>query len=822
MEIVVSSSDSYITTKNPVIYHNHSPKNCNSTLVENFGLGITPYSSVDSAENLTNTATENIITVPDDAEEDPKIALKKLRSKNVEGLIFGHLNVNSIRNKFEALKLFIEDQLDIIAISETKLDDSFPVKQFCIHGYNIPFRVDKSDNSGGILLYVRSDIPCREIASNLPKNVEGIFMEINIRNKKWLVFTGYNPKTEYIHTFLEQVSKSLNELIKKFEYIVILGDFNAQITNIPMKDFCETYGMKHLITEPTCFKNAQNPTCIDLIMTNSPKSFQRSLCIETGISDYHKLTVTMLKGHYRKLAPIKIKYRNYKKFNLRVFQEGLKRELENSGTANKDYEEFKRIFMDILNKHAPKKEKLIRGNTAPFMNKTLSKSFMQRAKLKRKFNKNPTEENHQIYKKQRNYCSNLLKKVKKEYYNSLDINIFKDNRTFWTNVRPLFSDKMKGRYNEIILIENDQVISETNLVADKLNNYFLDVIESLGIESHSSILNTEPKENDIINLNQLDKIISRYKNHPSILKIKENVKIQEKCSFSKPTVESVEKTLLSLDTKKATIENDIPIKVLVGTKDLTMGYITGIYHHSIENQKFPVSLKKADVIPSHKQFEKTDKANYRPVSLLPSISKIYERDMFTQISIYIEEHLSPYLFGFRKGHSVEQCLMTMLEAWKRALDRKKCVAAVLTDLSKAFDCLNHKFIIAKLDAYGFQHDALLFIYDYLTNRTQRTKVKSAFSSEREIKYGVPQGSILGPLVFNIYLNDIFFFVENTKIANWADDNTPYAIEDSTEKLLEVLEKDTNILIKWFEINEMKSNRDKSHLLIVNGQEEKIT
>ena len=116
--------------------------------------------------------------------------------------------VNSIRNKFEALKLFIEYQLDIIAITETKLDDSFLVKQFCIHGYNTPFRVDKSDNSGGIL--VRSNIPCREIASNLPKNVEGIFMETNIRNKKWLVFTGYNPKTEYIQTFLEQVNKSLN------------------------------------------------------------------------------------------------------------------------------------------------------------------------------------------------------------------------------------------------------------------------------------------------------------------------------------------------------------------------------------------------------------------------------------------------------------------------------------------------------------------------------------------------------------------------------------------------------------------------------------
>ena len=99
--------------------------------------------------------------------------------------------------------------------------------------------------------------------------------------------------------------------------------------------------------------------------------------------------------------------------------------------------------------------------------------------------------------------------------------------------------------------------------------------------------------------------------------------------------------------------------------------------------------------------------------------------MSVQISTYIEENLSPYLFGFRKGHSVEQCLMTMLEAWKRALDRKKCVGAILTDLSKAFDCLKHELIIAKLEAYGFNHDALTLMYDYLSNRSQRTKVKSA-------------------------------------------------------------------------------------------------
>ena len=149
----------------------------------------------------------------------------------------------------------------------------------------------------------------------------------------------------------------------------------------------------------------------------------------------------------------------------------------------------------------------------------------------------------------------------------------------------------------------------------------------------------------------------------------------------------------------------------------------------------------------------------------------------------------------------------MLEKWKNALDDKK-----------AFDCLNQKLLIAKLQAYGFSHEALALIYDYLSNRTKRTKVASTKSSYRNIKYGVPQGSILGPLLFNIFLNDIFLFVNDTKITNYADDTTAYAIEDSIEKLLETLERDTYKLLIWFQFNEMKSNSDKCHLLIVNDQE----
>ena len=141
--------------------------------------------------------------------------------------------------------------------------------------------------------------------------------------------------------------------------------------------------------------------------------------------------------------------------------------------------------------------------------------------------------------------------------------------------------------------------------------------------------------------------------------------------------------------------------------------------------------------------------------------------------------------------------------------------ALLTDLSKAFDCINHELLIAKLEAYGFDHKSLTYIYSYLSDRKQRTKVNGTFSTWALITVGVPQGSILGPLLFNIYFNDIFYFIPDDNMANFADDNTPYAIEETIDTLLLSICKDASILTKWFKDNFFRMNADKCHLLVCN-------
>ena len=160
----------------------------------------------------------------------------------------------------------------------------------------------------------------------------------------------------------------------------------------------------------------------------------------------------------------------------------------------------------------------------------------------------------------------------------------------------------------------------------------------------------------------------------------------------------------------------------------------------------------------------------------------------------------------------QNCLLFMIERWKNSVDNSGFAGVLFTDLSKAFDCLNHRLLIAKLHAYGFDKSSLKLILDYLSYRFQRVRVNSAYSSWKEIKDGVPQGSVLGPTLYNIYSNDLFFFM-TIDIINFADDNSPFTYGESIPKVLNQLEGESKILVKWIKDNSLKANPDKFHLLL---------
>ena len=242
----------------------------------------------------------------------PHAILQKLRLRNVDKIIIGHININSIRNKIHLLSDMIRGRVDILLISETKLDNTFPASQFSLYGYSEPHRLDRTANGGGLLLYLRSDIPAKPLAL-ITGNIECIILEITISKNKWLLIGTYNLSKSMISSHLSTLQESLRHYISSYDNVLVLGDFNSEIREESMDDFCELFHLKSLIKTPTCFKSINNPSCIDLIFTNKPKSFQNSTVLETGLSDFHLLTVTVMKTTFRKLPPKIVRYRDYKR-----------------------------------------------------------------------------------------------------------------------------------------------------------------------------------------------------------------------------------------------------------------------------------------------------------------------------------------------------------------------------------------------------------------------------------------------------------------------------------------------------------------------------
>lgn len=661
---------------------------------------------------------------------------------------------------------------------------------------------------------MRSDFPSRQLPdlqiSNSDIEIQSI--ELRSQNSKWLLLPIYkHPKCDF-EKFESVLTDLLNKAFCDYSLVVCIGDVNIDVLhgrnthNDAYYRFLDVHDFKNLISDITCYKS-NNGSTLDHIITNDSKMFRSTGAIKNGTSDCHNLIYGVMNQQMKGLPARKIQYRSYKNFDEKDFQKDIECAPWHVGGIFDDLDDkywyFNTLLNDLMDHHVPLKSKTIRPKQPVFMNSKLRKCVNRKAQLYNLKCKYPTKANFDKYRKIRNRTSNVRKESIKNYFVEKCTSV--SDRDMWPTINPFIGGKQKASNSSLHLLEEDHLITDPDQVASVMNDFYTNVANTIG-EPFDPLTNNMTDKEFVKHSNE------KFKNHPSITEIKNSVGLNTTFEFKETTPSNIGKLLKKLNPKKSQGYDKIPPRLLKSCKESLVYPLTYLINDTITLCHFPKDLKFAEVSPLYKKADHMKKENHRPVSLLPVVSKIYERTLNDQLVCFQNEILSCLISAYRAKYGTDSVLLHVTETWKRALDQKMYVGAMLMDLSKAFDCIPHDLLIAKLCAYGMSNASLELLSSYLRHRYQRVKVDGVCSEWNMLTKGVPQGSILGPILFNFFINDFILSLKQSKVANYADDNTIFVIDPCKDTMINVLTSECKVAISWFENNNMKANPEKFQLI----------
>ena len=707
-----------------------------------------------------------------------------------------HQNIRSFNRNFDELSGFLNSlssDIDVLILTETWFSESLISD---VDGYD-GFHVRRSaGHGGGVSIYVKSSIPAQAVPdkSYVLEWVECCTVSISSDFCSQLLITGiYRPPSKSIDSFLNTLT---NDILQdsRGKQVLLCGDLNLDLSadTIVSKTFIETlysFSFSPLIVLPTRVTN-ECSSCIDHIWYNQCNITTVSGVFQTSITDHYTI-FTRLKFTPKEKCN-RIAFRDHSEQSLLLLKESFYTLFEHFNlsddaiSVNSRTEKFLECLWNLYDSCCPIRNKSISNKrlTKPWLSDSLLRSIKTKHNLYKQF-KNGTV-NFNIYNNYKNYLTKTLRKAKVDYYHSK----FNQNRgnikKTWREINSLI--RCRKQTPDVVLRDHQgEVQTDKRKVADIFCEYF----SSVAADLDSKIPSTDAGPLDFMSFNN-------------------NVSF-----FAVPSTPTEVLNIIKSFSNKSSNINDIPIFIYKHLASELSPIISLLFNHSVTSGSFPDCLKLATIIPIFKSLDRQLPNNYRPISMIHVLSKIFEKLMINRMWNFIDQHniISHHQFGFRKGRGTADAVMEFVDECVSAMDDKRHVVAVMLDLKKAFDTVNHRVLLRKLERIGFRGIVLDWFRSYLTDRRIDVCVGGVKSGGKKVNIGLPQGNVCSPLLFLLYINDMFKASGAASCLHFADDTTLYLSGDDVAVLCSEMSSSLQVVSKWLSANRLSLNVQKTNYMI---------
>ena len=699
-----------------------------------------------------------------------------------------HANIRSLsQDKLSFIRSDLSQEFDIIALSETFLSDNQSDDNFVIHDYHKIIRRDRSSGpGGGVALFVSKYFLISRRYDLEVNNLELLWCEIRINNNKFLVGVVYRPPNSPVSFWDDfQISYDMARA-SGINNIFVLGDLNADANTpqgIKLQQFCTSNLVSMHINEPTRITDTSS-SCLDQILSNKPCFVLETEVLPPILNCDHCVVSAKLSFKYKQELSYERFIWEYAKADFDLFRNSLANFNWDtcflSDDVNTCCKAWTDSFLEVARRCIPSKTIIIRPNDLPWYDGTLR--YLKRGVVRahKKAKKHDRPEDWANFRNLRNDYQEHLQSAEEQYNLKLSASLCNPgtkNKTWWRTVKYFLNRNHCS--NIPPLLHNDEYISDNFSKAEVFNSFFL---SQCNVDSSSSTLPP-------LNLQPATRTLS-------------SVHILEN---------EVMEILNNIDVSKATGPDEISPRLLKEAAPSICSSLTRLCNLSLNHNSFPSPWKCANVIPLHKKDAESLCNNYRPISLLSCVSKVMERIVFKHVFNFFRDNLvlSSHQSGFIPGDSTVNQLLSLYHELCLAVDLRKDVRVVFLDVSKAFDKVWHSALLHKLEKNGISGNLLAWFHSYLSDRKQRVLIKGQSSNWGNINAGVPQGSVLGPLLFLIFINDIVDVV-NSNIKLFADDTSLYLTVDDPQTAAGTLNTDLSSLDDWskqwlISFNALKTN-----------------